>query len=79
MGVGTTGASAMQGIDVENFEEQRKRRIANRLEEDDRMYEQFRQERARMIAESVARLGELRWQAEKERAHNVNQGQMREA
>ena len=43
------------------------------------MYEQFRQDRARMIAESEARLVEVRRQAEEERAHYGNQGQMREA
>ena len=79
MGVGTSGASAMQPIDVENYEEQRKRRIASRLEEDDRMFEQFRQERARMVAESDARLVEVRRQADQERAHYMNQVQLREA
>ena len=39
-----------QAIDVGNYEEQCKRTIACRLEEDDRMFELFRQERARMIA-----------------------------
>ena len=63
LGVGTSGASAMQPIDVENYEEQRNRGIARRLEEDDRMFEQFRQERARMAAESEARLAEVRRQA----------------
>ena len=43
------------------------------------MLEQFSQERARMIAESEARLEAVRWQAEDERAHYINQGQMREA
>ena len=46
----------MQAIDVDNYEEQRKRRIANRFEENDQMYAQFRQERTRLIAESEARL-----------------------
>ena len=69
MGVGTSGASAMQPIDVENYEEQRKRGIARRLEEDDRMFEQFRQERAKMAAESEARLAEVRRQADAEREH----------
>ena len=57
-----------QAIDVENYEDQRKRRIASRLEGDDQMYEQFREQRARMIAESDARLLEVRLQAEEERA-----------
>ena len=69
----------MQKINVEDYEEQRKRRNTSRLEEDDRMFEQFRQERARMIAESEVRLVEVRRQAEDERAHNMNQVQMREA
>ena len=59
-GVGPSGTSAMQPINVEQYEEQRKRRIADRLQEDDRMYEQFRQERARLIAESETRLVEVR-------------------
>ena len=54
----------MQPIDVENYEEQRNRRIASALEEDDRMFEQFRQERARMVAVSDARLVEVRRQAD---------------
>ena len=69
LGVGTSGASLMQPIDVENYEEQRKRGIARRLEEDDRMFEQFRQERARMAAESEARLAKVRRQANAEREH----------
>ena len=55
-----------QVIDVAQYEEQRKRRLACRLEEDDRMYEQFRQEGGRMIAQSDARLLEVRRQAEEE-------------
>ena len=43
------------------------------------MYEEFRQERARMIAESQALLVEVRRQVEDERAHDVNQVQMRDA
>ena len=69
----------MQPIDVENYEEQRKRGIARRLEEDDRMFEQFGQERARMAAESEARLGEVRRQADEERGNYVNEVQRREA
>ena len=69
----------MQPIDVENYEEQRKRGIARRLEEDDRMFEHFRQERARRAAESEARLAEVRRQADAEREHYVNEVQRREA
>ena len=69
----------MQPIDVKNYEEHRKRRIASRLDEDDRMFEQFRQERARMAAESEARLAEVRRQADEERAHYVNEVQRRAA
>ena len=42
------------------------------------MYEQFRQERAQMIADSDARLLEARWQAEQERARYEDQVRMRE-
>ena len=56
MGVETRGASAMQAIDMENYEEQRKRRISSRQEVDDRIFEHFRQERARMVAEYERRL-----------------------
>ena len=42
----------MQPINVQQYEEQRKRRIAARLQEDGRMDEQLRQERARLIVES---------------------------
>ena len=69
----------MHTLDVDNYEEQRNRRIANRLEYDDRNYEQFRQERARMITDSEAGLVQVRRQAEQERAHYVNQVQMRES
>ena len=79
MGVGTSGASAIQPIDVENYEEQRKRGIARHLEEDHRMFEHFRQERAKMAAESEARLAEVRRQADAEREHYVNEVQRREA
>ena len=68
-----------RAIAVENYELQRKPRMANRLEEDDRMYELFRQERARMIADPELRLVEVRRQAEDDRAHYMNQVQMREA
>ena len=79
MGEATSGASAIKSIDVENYEEQRKRQIASRLEEDDMIFEKFRQERARVVAESEARLVEVRRQAVEERAHYRNQGQMRKA
>ena len=69
IGVRSSGASAQQALNVEDYEKQRKRRFADLLEEDDRMYEQFLQERARMIAESEARLLEVPGQAEDERAH----------
>ena len=69
----------MQPIDVENYEEQRNRRIARRLEEDNRMFELFRQERARMAAESEARIAEVRRQADEERGHYANEVQRREA
>ena len=65
--VRTSGTSVQQAIDVEDYEEQRKRRIAWHLEEDDRIYEQFSHERARMVDESNARLLEVRRQAEQER------------
>ena len=48
------------------------KRITSRLE-DDRIFKQFRQERARMVAESEARLLEVRRQAEQERPHYRNQ------
>ena len=64
VGVATSGTSAKQAIAVEDQEEQRKGRVACRLDEDDIMYEHFRQERARMIRESAARLLEVRRQAE---------------
>ena len=44
-GVGTIGSSTQEAISVEQYEEQRKRRNERRLEEDYRMFEQFRQER----------------------------------
>ena len=69
----------MQPIDGENSEEQRKRRIAIRLEQDDRRYEQSRPQRARLIGHSEARLMEVRRQAEEERAQYMHQVQMREA
>ena len=69
----------MQKINVEDYEEQRKRRNTSRLEEDDRIFEQFPQEGARIVPESDARLVEVQRQAEDERAHNLNQVQMREA
>ena len=55
VGVGTNGISMQQAIDVEDYKEQRKERLARHLE-DNRMYEYLRRERARMIAESDARL-----------------------
>ena len=78
VGVGTSGTSMQQAVDVENYEEQRKRRIASRLEGHDQMYEQFRQKRARMIAESDSRLVEARGQAEDERARYADQVRLRE-
>ena len=59
-GVGPSGMSAMQPFNVEQYGEQIKRRIADRLQEDDRIYEQFRQERAGLIAESEIRLVDVR-------------------
>ena len=49
IGLGTSGDSAMQATNMEIYEETRKRGIAFRLEEADRMYDQIRQERARGI------------------------------
>ena len=69
----------MQAINVEDYEEQRKRRIADRLEEDNRIYEQFRQERARMIAEAEAGLVEVRRQGEEDRPRSEEQVPAREA
>ena len=43
------------------------------------MFEQFRQARTRLIVDSEARLVEVRPQAEEERAHYMNQVQMRQA
>ena len=43
------------------------------------MYEQFRQERARMVAESEARLVKVRRQAEEDRQRYAEQVHMREA
>ena len=68
----------MQPINVEQYEEQRKRRIADRLQEDNLMYVQFQQERARLIAESEARLVEVRSQAEKDRLRYAEQVHLRE-
>ena len=56
VGSGTSATSEQQAIDVEQYEEEGKRRNARRLKKDERMFQQFRQERARMIAESQARL-----------------------
>ena len=53
-------------------------RNASRLEEDDQMYEQFRQERARMIADSDARLLQLRRQAEEARVRYADQERLKE-
>ena len=78
MGVGTSGTTIQQAIDVGDYEEQRRRRSASRLEQDDRMYEQFWQERARMIAELDARLLEVGGQAEEERARYAEQVRRRE-
>ena len=78
MGVETSGNRMQQAIDVDDYEEHRRRGIASRLEEDDRLYEQFRQERARLVAESDARLLEVRRQAEQERARYADQVRLRE-
>ena len=67
-----------QAIHVEDYEEQRRRRIASRYEEDDCIYEQFREEGARMIPESDARLQEVRRQAEEERLRYADQVRLRE-
>ena len=68
----------MQPIKVLQYEEQRKRGIAYRLHEYKRMFEQFQQVRARMIAESEARLVEVRRQAEEDRQRYADQVHMRE-
>ena len=54
-----SGTSRPEAIDLQDFEVQRKRRLACRLEEDDRMYAHLRQQRARIIPESDARLMEV--------------------
>ena len=41
------GTSIQQEIDVEQYEEQHNRLNARRLEEEDRLFEQFRQQRER--------------------------------
>ena len=71
--------SAMQPIKVEEYEKQRKRGIADRVQEHDRMYEQLRQERARMITESEVRMVEVRRQAEQDRLRYSEQMHLREA
>ena len=78
MGVGTNGITMQQAIDVEDYEEQRKQRLARHLEEDDRMYEHLRRERARMIAESDARLLEVRRQPEDQRVREEEEERRRE-
>ena len=72
MGIRTSGTSDQQAIDVEIYEQQREQQNANRLEEANRINEKFRQERARSIADSKARLVEVRRQAEDERDHYGN-------
>ena len=57
-----------EAIDGDCCEDQLKRRPASRLEDEDSMNKRLRQERARMNAESDARLLELRRQVEDERS-----------
>ena len=78
VGVGTSGTPIQQAIDVEQYEEQLKRRTERLLEEDVKMFQQVRQERARMSAEADARLLGVRTQGEKERARYEVQGRMRD-
>ena len=66
-----------QVLHVEDYEEQRKRRLSCPLEEHDMWYEQFSEERARIIAESAAPLLEVRRQAESERARYDDQVRLR--
>lgn len=63
-GRGTSGTSTQQLIGAEQYEEQRKRLNANWVEEAERMFVQFRQERLRMIEEFAARLLNVGRQAE---------------
>ena len=63
-GTKTSWMSTREAIDLECYEEQSKERPARHLEEDDRMYEHLRREQARNIAESDARLLELRMQVD---------------
>ena len=68
----------MQPIDVENYEEERNRRFANRLEDDDLRYEQFRQEQMRQPSESEAGLVEVTGQADEDRLRFAEQVRQRE-
>ena len=70
--------SEREAINFQEYERQRKRGMEFRLEEHDRMLEHFRQERARMIAESEARLLEVRRQAEQDWTHFAEQVRTRE-
>ena len=77
-GGGPRKISAEQASDEEDYEEQGKRRLACRLDEDDRMHEQFRQQRAQMIAYSSARQLDGGAHAELELGRYEDQGPVRE-
>ena len=66
-----------QAIAVENHDQERKPRMASRLEEDDCMYDQFRNDRARMIGESDARLLEVQRQEVAEIVRYADHGRLR--
>ena len=63
----TSWMSTREAIDLESYEVQREMLSAHHFEEEDRMYENLRRERERMIAESNARLLEMGRQVEQER------------
>ena len=70
--------STPEAIDLEYYEQQSKQRLARHFEEEDRMDEHLRRQRARMIAESDARLLEMRRQMEQERARYEEEERRRE-
>ena len=70
--------STREAIDLECNELQRTQRLAGHLGEEDRMHEDLHRERTRIIAESDARLLEMRRQLEEERARYEEEERRRE-